>query len=322
MAVLDKLEKGLPPRELTLADATELLGTDTRGAGFFRLLSLANALSRRKFRDRGYVFAQIGINAEPCSKNCAFCSLGAAHYAADSTWRKGVDAILAEARRLSAQGIDDLFLMTTADYPQDHFAEVAAAVKATLPPDVRLVANIGDFNAATARDLKAAGCTGAYHICRLNEGIDTGIAVPEREKTLEAIAQAGLELYYCVEPVGPEHSPEMLAREMLRAREYGVQAMAAMRRIPVPGTPLFGQGRISALELTRIAAVAGLVVDPARSMNVHEPVQMALLAGVNQLYAEAGANPRDTRSLTEKGRGLSPSGAWAMLAEGHWFPAG
>jgi biotin synthase len=33
-------------------------------------------------------------------------------------------------------------------------------------------------------------------------------------------------------------------------------------------------------------------------MNVHEPIQVALLAGMNQLYAEVGANPKDTDSQT------------------------
>jgi len=64
------------------------------------------------------------------------------------------------------------------------------------------------------------------------------------------------------------------------------------------------------------------VVNPSRSMNVHEPMQMPLLAGANQLYAEVGANPRDTRSLTEQGRGFSPAKAWALLAEGGLVPLG
>ncbi len=50
-------------------------------------------------------------------------------------------------------------------------------------------------------------------------------------------------------------------------------------------------------------------------MNVHEPIQMALLAGVNQLYAELGANPRDTNSETENSRGFTPEKAWDMLWE-------
>lgn len=320
MHILDMLEKA-QGNDVVLSreDAEQLLRIDVCGDDYYRLLALSNRMSRRKFRDHGYVFAQIGINAGPCPKNCAFCSMGNDHYVMDSQWTKSLAEIEAEAGRLLEEKIDDLFLMTTADYPQEQFVDVVKHVRAMLPPEVRLVANIGDFSLETARALKAAGCTGAYHICRLREGKDTGITPLEREKTFEAIIAAGLEFYYCIEPIGPEHGYDELAAEMLRARELGVQAMAAMRRIPVPGTPLFPLGQISALELTKIVAVANLVVNPVRCMNVHEPMQMPLLAGVNQLYAESGANPRDTCSLTEQNRGFSPARAWDLLAEGGWY---
>ena len=113
----------------------------------------------------------------------------------------------------------------------------------------------------------------------------------------------GLELYYCVEPIGPEHTYEEIADEMLRAREYDVKAMAVMRRTPVLGTPMAEKGMISACELTKIEAVTRLVSKPSRSMNTHEVTPMTLIAGVNQLYAEVGANPRDHVDDTAGNRG-------------------
>ena len=137
----------------------------------------------------------------------------------------------------------------------------------------------------------------------------------DREATMRAIKEAGLELYYCIEPIGPEHSYEELAVEILRAKDLKIDVMAAMRRIPVKGTPLYEKGQISDLELTKIVAVSNLAVNPSRSMNVHEPIKLAMLAGVNQLYAEVGANPRDTESHTEQNRGFNPEGAWSLLRE-------
>jgi biotin synthase len=322
MKLLDKLEH-IATADMALSgdEALELLNLDATVPDFYRLLAISNRISREKFKTRGYVFAQIGINAEPCPMNCAFCSMGGDHYVMDSRWSKDIATVQEEVGRLLAEGIDDLFLMTTADYPQERFVECAAAVRAMLPARVRLVANIGDFSPEIAKELKAAGCTGAYHIRRLREGQDTGIPPERREQTLENIRKAGLDLYYCIEPIGPEHAYPELVEEMLRARRLDVQVMAAMRRIPVPGTPLAAKGQISGLELTKVVAVTNLLVNPARSMNVHEPMQMPLLAGVNQLYAESGANPRDTNSRTEQSRGFSPAKAWTMLAEGGWFPA-
>ncbi|MEG0228171.1 MAG: radical SAM protein, partial [Lachnospiraceae bacterium] len=69
--------------------------------------------------------------------------------------------------------------------------------------------------------------------------------------------------------------------------------------------PLHQRGEITNLELTKIVAVARLVTRPKQSMNVHEPEKMALLAGVNQLYAEIGINPRDCSLETQTNRGYS-----------------
>lgn len=68
---------------------------------------------------------------------------------------------------------------------------------------------------------------------------------------------------------------------------------------------MYEKGEITDLELTKIAAVTRLVTRPKLSMNVHEPKQMALLAGVNQLYAEIGISPRDCVVETGKNRGRS-----------------
>jgi len=88
----------------------------------------------------------------------------------------------------------------------------------------------------------------------------------------------------------------------------------------VKGTPLYENGQIPAIELTKIAAVTRLVTRPQRAMNAHEVTQMTLLAGVNQLYAEYGANPRDTESQTETNRGFSVMQAWHMLWEAGYLP--
>lgn len=42
---------------------------------------------------------------------------------------------------------------------------------------------------------------------------------------------------------------------------------------------------------------------------------MSLICGVNQLYAEVGANPRDNISNTEKSRGLTIEGAKKLFID-------
>ncbi|HDR50774.1 MAG TPA: radical SAM protein [Mariniphaga anaerophila] len=319
---MDSLEK-IENRDFKLSDEEilELLNIENNSRDYYRLLYVSDSLSREKFKNRGYVFTQIGINAEPCSINCRFCSMGAEHFSLDAEWEKDFDTLRGEIARLGQQNYDELFLMTTADYPIERFLDISKKAKSLLKPHQRLVANIGDFDEPIAKKLKSAGLSAVYHINRMREGEDTMAQPADREKTIKAILNTGLDLYYCIEPIGPEHSYEEILKEIKRARDLEISVMAVMRRIPVPGTPLFDKGKIPARELAKIVAVTNIVVNPQRSMNVHEPAQMAMMAGVNQLYAEVGANPRDVKSDTEKGRGFTPDKAWEMLWEAGYKPA-
>lgn len=300
---------------LSKEEIVTLLNIDNYSEDFFRLLSEANACSRKEYHGKGYVFLQIGLDCTPCSGNCKFCSFGSTHYALPQCYEKTEAEILDTVQQGVAQGVDAIFLMTSAEYDPDRFLDIAGKVKALLPPHVLFVANTGDFDLHMAQRLKEVGFTGVYHIVRLNEGIDTDIAADTRIATLDAIQAAGLDLIYCVEPIGPEHTYDQIAEEILRARAYNVDIMACMRRVAVEGTPLFEKGEISDAELTKIVAVTRIAANPKTSMNVHEPNAMAMLAGVNQLYAEVGGNPRDRSSETQTGRGYSVEKARNMLKE-------
>ena len=187
-------------------DALRLLEVATGSAEYYALLGAANAYARTAFRGRGVIFAQIGIDAQACGVNCKFCSLAADARRGQPACIKTLEETVELARELAASGIEDLFLMTTAEFPQEKFLAYGRAVRAVLPPQMRLVANVGDFGPAYAAALKEAGFTGVYHIHRLREGTDTNARPQARIRTMDAVRGAGLELYYCVEPIGPEHT--------------------------------------------------------------------------------------------------------------------
>ena len=314
--IFDKVDKNL---ELTQQDAIELLMVDNHSTDFYSIIGKANELSRKEYQNKGYIFAQIGLNSAPCSGNCKFCSLAQDSFSIGSETYKEVSLIIEEVKTVVAQKVDAIFLMTTAEYPIKRYLELAKQVKALMPDGMKLVANIGDFDLEVANSLKKVGFTSVYHIVRLNEGIDTDISVEARIATLDAIQEAGLEVIYCVEPIGPEHTYEQVADEMLRAREYHVDVMAAMRRVCVENTPLADKGEITELELTKIVAVARLVTRPKTSMNVHEPMHMPLLAGANQLYAEIGINPRDNGLETKMSRGYDVAYVANMLKQADYI---
>ncbi|MEG1583467.1 MAG: radical SAM protein [Anaerovorax sp.] len=293
----------------------EMLEIKNGSKAFFDLLSRSYDMSKAAYGGKGYIFAQIGLNAEPCPVNCKFCSFADKYFSVNESSRRTKSEILEEAKQFFDGRVSHLFLMTTADYPIELFIDVVKEVRKAAPKNVRLIGNIGDFDSAIALRLKEAGLSGFYHICRLNEGIDTEVSLETRIHTIEAIKEQNLELLYCIEPIGPEHTYAQIADEIERAIHYQVEVMAIMRRVPVLGTPLYDKGAIDSLEFAKIAAVTRIAVDPKKSMNAHETNYMTLLAGVNQLYAETGANPRDQSATTQISRGLSVTNCQAILKE-------
>ncbi|MEG2842579.1 MAG: radical SAM protein [Ruthenibacterium sp.] len=313
--ILTRAQAGAP---LTKEDACTLLSIPVGSKSYYDLLYAANIYSRTAFAAHGIVFAQIGLDAQSCPVNCKFCSLSQEMRCHLAPEIKSIEDTITEAKSLVESGITDLFLMTTAVFSQAEFLNYGRAVRAVMPQTMRMVANVGDFDLDYALQLKAAGFTGVYHICRLREGVDTCAAPETRLRTMNAVRDAGLELYYCVEPIGPEHCNEELADEMLRIRDYPVNVMAVMKRIAVPGTALAHSGEISAARLAQICAVTTLVSRPKRAMGVHEPDELCLMAGANQIYAECGCNPRDLAKDTKNGRGFSTADARALLAKAEW----
>lgn len=314
-AILNKVDGGTP---LSKEDAVALLSLDSKSPDFYKLISKANESSRKQYKNKGYIFVQIGINSDPCSGKCKFCSIAQGNFCVEAQESKTCEEILAQVEQIDFRKITALFLMTTADYDREAFLNIGEAVRKSIPQEVILVANTGDFDSEYAARLKKAGFGAVYHIVRLREGVDTDLPVAQRLKTLDAVKAAGLDLYYCVEPIGREHTYDEIADEMLRARDYEVDVMAIMARTPVKGTMFEKEEPLSELEQTKIAAVVRLVTNPQKSMNIHEPKKMALLAGVNQLYAEIGFNPRDTKKDAASGRGFGVSDVAEMLMEAEY----
>ena len=91
-----------------------------------------------------------------------------------------------------------------------------------------------------------------------------------------------------------------------------------MRRVPVPGSPLARYGQISEIRLAQVVAVTTLSTvknKTLRSIAVHEPNIIGLASGANTVYAETGANPRDTQPDTVGHRGKDVAFCKNLLQE-------
>jgi len=289
---------------LTQQDVLELLRIDVNSEIFLTLLDISNQLSIKKY-NKNYLFTQIGINSSPCFGKCNFCNFSENGFNIENSFLKTLTQIKENVKNIVSNDIDAIFLMTTANFDKEQFLNIGKEVKLLLPNHIGLVANIGDFNLEYAKKMKEVGFNAVYHVCRLREGVDTNINKEIRLATIDAIKAVNLDLYYCIEPIGVEHTYEEILEEMMRAKKYLVDVMAVMRRVNLPNTIYSNTKEISDLELLKIAAVTRIFVDPKISMCIHEPITRFYEVGVNQLYAEYGTNPRDNNNETSECRGFN-----------------
>lgn len=313
--LLEKVKSGV---ELSKEEALDLLKIPVGSEEYYTLLGIADAEARKQYGGRGSIYTQIGVEASPCPGNCKFCSLAKDVFPKENSFVLPLETAIEMTKVLVEQRVDEILLMTTANYKDFDFLSYAVEVRKHMPEDMRFVANIGDFDIEYAKKLKEVGFTGVYHVCRLGEGKDNELTLEDRIRSIEAACEVGLERYYCVEPIGPEHSYEELLDEMERAKKYGADVAAVMKRICVPGTELFDRGEVSSAELAKICAVAKLFIKPKRAMGVHEPNILCLMAGANQVYAEASVNPRDLSLSTETSRGTTMEKAIGFMTETNW----
>lgn len=315
LRVLDRVQEGGTPSK---ADCVTLLDLPPTSLEAAMLRGVADAFSRQRFGNEAIILGQMGIEIEPCPGRCKFCSFGEEHTAFGAS-SMSVGEILASAESFTeSSDLFALFLMTMHTFEFKRLVDVVCRIRERMPKDPQIVVNIGDFDREQADELRKAGVNGAYHVCRLREGADTALDPEQRKQTIRTIKDAGLDWYYCCEPVGPEHGSEELVEQIFLGIEYGCFQHAAMRRVYIPQSPLAHRGQVTELRLAQVAAVvalASLGCPDTKNIAVHEPNLIGLTSGANVVYAEAGANPRDTERDTSGHRGKDVQACKVMLYE-------
>ena len=314
--LLRRVNEGEPMRR---DDLIRMLSCEPHSKASYEVMAEANRVSREVTGGRAEVHAQLSLNLGPCRCNCKFCSFAEVNRVFSGEKRLGLDEAIERAMNFESHGANAILLMTTGVYPFELYLEISREVRNSLKPETTLVANVGDRSTREARLLRDAGFAGVYHALRLREGTDTGLSPEARKRSIRNFQDAGLAVGTCVEPVGPEHTNEELADMILYTASLKPAFSGAARRIPIPGTELAGRGMISELRMAQIVAVTRLGVGREAIGNcTHEPCTLGGLAGASLFWAEAGANPRDTRENTEDGRGRSVEGCCDIFHESGW----
>jgi biotin synthase len=311
----DILQSTLKGNEISRKECLELMEIHEFSPEMYELFYTANKLTRERSNGVGQVHAQIGIDYTACPKKCGFCIFGGIP---NEKIELSKEEIIARAKNFERAGADALYLMTTASFDFSRFINIGKDVKKSLSSKIPLVANIDDFGAAEAQELRDAGFTAIYHAVRLREGKDTKINPKTRISTIENAKRADLKIYFCVEPIGPEHKTDEIIDLMFLGKKLGVEFSGAMRRTSAPTTKLHDKGEINFVQLAKIVAVTRIIMVNSAVWNcTHEPNLPSLLAGANLIWAETGPNPRDKchDTSSSEGRGLSVEQCRKLLVE-------
>jgi len=312
--ILGRAENGIAPSK---EECIYLLSFPEASPEATLTRAIGNIISREKNDNKALIFGQIGLELFPCEADCKFCAFGKSHTSFTEKITLPEDVIRQKARDFTKDGdLYCLWLMTMATYDIDYFERAVRIAREEAPAQTLIYTNIGDTDYETFVRLKEAGADGVYHVVRLGEGVYTTIDPKKREETIENARRAGLALQDCVEPIGPEHTPEILAEHIFGAIEKNVDTIGAMRRTAVPGTQFTSE--ISKLRLAQICgviALAALALEKYPCIPVHEADFISLASGANAICAETGVNPRDVQADTSAGRGLDVAACRDMLRE-------
>jgi len=208
-------------------------------------------------------------------------------------------------------------MMATADYPFEEFLRMSETARKYMSDDMMLSANIGDFGKEEAKLLKQAGYGRIYHVIRLGEGQIIEIDPEERIKTIEAAASENLEIAFCIEPIGEEHSSQEIAEKIELSLRFKPTTAAVMRRVPIQGSSFEACVKVPEARMAHIMAVMRLAYSftDTKTFYIHEPSLPGLMSGANMICAETAGNPREMVETGESIRGYSVSKCRELLIE-------
>lgn len=310
------INKALDGALITRAEVVELLSVEHGTIEAAAIQIAGRRLTEQLCDGEAEIHGHIGLDATPCPNDCKFCSFAASARIFRGRNEFSKEDVLDAARSFVDAGISSIYLVTTETYNKEKFLEMGAAVKQVVG-DTPLVANVPDFDYDYAVELKRTGFSGCYHVIRFGEGEYTRCSVEARHQTMRAAKEAGLVLGNCIDPIGPEHTPDQIADLVMIARDYEVAFSGAMRRNTIPGTIFAQYGNIPYARLADYVGAVALATGTAiRGNCTHEPSQLAVQGGANIIWAERGSSPRDVS--VENTRGLDVAQCRDIYFEAEW----
>lgn len=284
MQIVDDAVAGKAP---TRSDIMHLLRFDAYSVEAAYAIARAREVGMKACDGRGYVFAQIGVDENPCPENCLFCSFAAQNTLPgdiafpNASLEVPVGRIVHFAKLFDGAGIDLISLMATAALDFDRYLDMMRAVKASVS-NTPIMANVGDLTMEQAHALRDAGAEYAYHAVRLGEGEITSIKPLDRRRTIRYLRAAGIKLMTGVEPVWEGIDPLVLSERIVDIPDFEPFCIGACGYTP---TPHDGMGKRKPAKTGMLRYVGALV-----RLVCGEAPTVGGIGGV--AWVDAGTDPR------------------------------
>lgn len=286
------LDKVYEDKNLEFDDLVNLLSIDPFDIEVNLIGEKARSIARQQ-GNIGKIWSAIGIDYVNCEMNCDFCSMGEKWNKQDIPIELNEKIIMSLANSYAEQGVDWMVLRTTEFYSFDKLTYYTKKIKEEIPGSYCLTVNTGNSNTMNIDKLIDCGVDMVYHAFRLREGIDTKFNVEERINAIKKISNSKLIHSQYLEPIGPEHTNEELARRMIEIVEQGTKVSGIMPRVAVEGSKKYNLGMCSEERIAQITAIFRVMSkDYINDIIIHPKNNLALEYGANSLVVDIGAIPR------------------------------
>lgn len=322
MSIADRACAGVRPSH---DDILYLLDFDARSPEAAYVEVRAREIALCASKGRGFVYAQIGVDANPCAENCAFCSFAAVNTEANgandagesSAWEVPIDRIVSYARLFDEEGVHLVSLMSTAGLAFSRYLEMVAAVRDAVGTDMPIMANAADMTYEQACALKEAGAQAIYHAIRLGEGDLTDIDPARRRATIAAAQKAGLALMTGVEPLWDGAAHEEIASRIEEIAAFDPFCIGACSLIAAKGTEMEQCIPATRARVRYVGAITRL------AMGERVPVGGAggivwVDAGCDPRARKLGLEPEWLRREVARAKSQLEADEWRVPARAEW----
>jgi len=291
-ALISKL--GFVRTDWTLAEVQALLDLP-----FADLIYHAQRVHRANFDpNEVQISTLLSIKTGACPEDCAYCSQSIRFETGlKSEPLMDVDAVLEKARVARANGATRFCMGAAYRSPkQKQLDQIIEMIKGVRALGMETCVTLGMLTPDQARQLKDAGLDYYNHNLDTSEShykkVITTRTYQDRLDTLEACRSAGLNVC-CGGILGLGETPLDRAQFLhtLATLPEHPQSVPINQLMQVPGTPLYGAAKPSALDFVRVIAVARLLMprsyvrlSAGRSDMSDETQALCFLAGANSIF--------------------------------------